>query len=72
MECYKMKKYLTFKETLAQFKADILPGICETEKQYANGVDDIMRREEFNNFTDYLCKAGMISSEQYETWDNPF
>ena len=34
--------------------------------------DAIMRREEWNNFTDSLCKAKLITSKQYDTWTNPF
>jgi hypothetical protein len=35
-------------------------------------VDDAMRRECWNNFTDALCKGKRITPRQYETWDNPF
>ena len=34
--------------------------------------DVIMRREEWNNFTDALRKDRQITSRQYETWANPF
>ena len=34
--------------------------------------DDIAKREFFNNYTDHLCKCGMITAKQYETWSNPF
>lgn len=40
-----------------------------------NGVvrgDVIYTRENWNNFTDYLCKNGKISTKQYDTWTNPF
>jgi polyhydroxyalkanoate synthesis regulator phasin len=29
-------------------------------------------RENWNNFTDDLCKSGEITTKQYETWTNPF
>ena len=29
-------------------------------------------REAWNNFTDSLCKDGLITERQYETWANPF
>jgi len=34
--------------------------------------DVIYTRENWNNFTDYLCKNRKISTKQYETWTNPF
>jgi len=35
-------------------------------------VDAIARREEWNNWTDMLCKDGTITDDQYNNWDNPF
>jgi hypothetical protein len=29
-------------------------------------------RESWNNFTDSLCKDGMITEHQYNTWTHPF
>jgi len=34
--------------------------------------DDIMLREDFNNYTDQLCKEGQVSDYAYNNWDNPF
>ena len=34
--------------------------------------DTVWKREEWNNFTDMLCKEGYITEKQYETWSNPF
>ena len=34
--------------------------------------DTIAKREEWNNFTDALCKEGYISNYQYNNWSNPF
>lgn len=34
--------------------------------------DSIMKREIFNNYTDQLCKDGLISNYQYDSWTNPF
>ena len=34
--------------------------------------DSVAKREYFNNYTDMLCKEGVITSKQYETWSNPF
>ena len=34
--------------------------------------DRIAVCEEWNNFTDVLCKQGQITEKQYDTWSNPF
>jgi hypothetical protein len=34
--------------------------------------DTIAKREEWNNFTDALCKEGYITMNQYNNWSNPF
>lgn len=34
--------------------------------------DTVWKREEWNNFTDALCKEGYISDSQYNNWSNPF
>ena len=34
--------------------------------------DEIYTRENWNNFTDSLCKRGEITDRQYNTWTNPF
>ena len=34
--------------------------------------DVIYTRENWNNYTDSLCKRGEITSRQYNTWTNPF
>lgn len=30
------------------------------------------KRQYFNDYTDMLCKDGMITELQYSTWTNPF
>lgn len=35
-------------------------------------IDYIERREAFNNYTDALCKDGLISDEQYHNMENPY
>lgn len=30
------------------------------------------QREYWNNYTDMLCKDGVISEQQYNNWSNPF
>lgn len=34
--------------------------------------DKVALREAWNNYTDSLCKDGLITERQYETWTNPF
>lgn len=34
--------------------------------------DVMAKREYFNNYTDRLCKYGMITNHQYNIWSNPF
>ena len=34
--------------------------------------DKIWQRTAWNDFTDSLCKDGMISNYQYDSWTNPF
>lgn len=34
--------------------------------------DVVATREAWNNYTDMLCKHGYITTQQYETWSNPF
>lgn len=59
-------------QALAEFREFHLPEIRKIEQANGNGVDEIMRREEWNNYTDMLCKDRRITSRQYETWSNPF
>lgn len=55
---------MTKREALDQFKELYLPLIPKD--------DIVMKCEEWNNYTDGLCKDGLITMRQYETWDNPF
>ena len=34
-------------------------------------INKLMRREEWDNWTDALCKQGEISDWQYENWSQP-
>jgi len=62
---------MTKREALNEWKAYRLPAILWAEAQYGNGIDRPMRREDWNNYTDALCKAGAITPRQYETWTHP-
>jgi hypothetical protein len=63
---------MTKVQALAEFREFYLREIRKIEQANGNGVDEIMRREEWNNYTDALCKDRRITSRQYETWSNPF
>ena len=66
MEEEKMNK----QAAVETFKRDILPSIhAQYEKD--GRTDYPARREAWNDFTDYLCKDGKITSRQYATWLHP-
>jgi len=62
---------MTKKQALQIWRSEILPGIRAVEKEQRGGIDYPMRREEWNNWTDSLCKDGQITLHQYETWIHP-
>jgi Na+-transporting NADH:ubiquinone oxidoreductase subunit NqrF len=33
--------------------------------------DDAMKSEDWNNYTNMLCKNGVITEKQYNSWDSP-
>tara|TARA_R100000773_G_scaffold1706_1_gene2421 strand:+ start:257 stop:439 length:183 start_codon:yes stop_codon:yes gene_type:complete len=45
--------------------------LYKTFTNYRKG-DVTAKRTEWNNFTDALCKGGVITLKQYENWNNPF
>lgn len=59
---------MTKKEALEEFKNDILPAVI---KRYGK-TDKVAITEEWNNYTDFLCKDRRITMKQYETWCHPF
>ena len=61
---------MTFAQACEYFTDTILPLIQEQFEQ--DGIPDIPARcEEWNNWTDALCKDGEISDWQYENWGHP-
>ena len=34
--------------------------------------DIVATRENWNNYTDFLCRDGQITMKKYESWSNPF
>ena len=57
-------------------KAEAVKNFKDIWKQETKGsrfyYDTIAKREAFNNYTDRLCKEGVITKKQYENWDQPF
>ena len=55
-------------------KAEALKKFRELYKTLPTALrgDAIAKREDWNNYTDSLCKEGLITLNQYENWDQPF
>jgi len=63
------KKPMTKAEAIKLFR--FIYKIKAIENGYRRG-DEIAKRTEWNDYTDALCKDGLITSKQYDTWDSPF
>ncbi len=59
-------KKMTKAEALRDFKI-----LYKTFTNYRKG-DLIAKRTEWNDFTDALCKQGLITTNQYINWRQPF
>jgi hypothetical protein len=57
---------MTKKEALKAFRV-----LYKTFTNYRPG-DTIAKRTEWNDFTDHLCKQGLITTNQYINWHQPF
>lgn len=57
-------------DAVADFKENVMPGVREAYEKDGR-PDFIARSEAWNNFTDALCKDGLITMHQYETWTHP-
>ena len=55
-------------------KVQILREFKDVVKGYAPEMrkDAPMMREAWNNYTDSLCKDGIITESQYNNWTSPF
>ena len=62
-------KPMTKAEALKLFR--FIYKIKAIEDAYRRG-DVVAKRTEWNDYTDALCKDGLITSKQYDTWDQPF
>ena len=59
----------TKKEVVAQFR-ELWAETVSLEPHWRG--DSIAKRTAFNDYTDSLCKDGIITTYQYENWSNPF
>ena len=59
-------KKLTKAEALKDFRL-----LYKTFTNYRKG-DVVAKRTEWNDYTDALCKEGLITLKQYENWGQPF
>ena len=59
---------MLWQDAVDEFTNYILPMV----PTHSDGtIDTIASSEEWNNWTDSLCKAGRISDWQYENWSHP-
>ena len=61
---------MTKREAVREYRAKVLPWV-RAQYESDRTIDAPARREAWNNFTDYLCKEGRITSKQYNTWGHP-
>ena len=57
-------------DAVTQFNENILPLVIEQFEQDGQ-FDECARSEAWNDWTDSLCKNGIISDWQYENWTHP-
>jgi hypothetical protein len=70
-----INKPILWKEAEGMFISDHLPSLILQEAEWQGGkwqhVDEPLRSEAWNNWTDSLCKNHQISDWQYENWSHP-
>ena len=67
-------KHLTKEKTMPKkmTKAEAIRDFRLLFKTFGKRGDATAKREDWNNYTDALCKEGLITLEQYESWGQPF
>ena len=61
---------MTTREVHADWREYVLPEIRAVHE--ADGIEDnVARCESFNNYTDFLCKDGRITNQQYANMSHP-
>ena len=63
---------LTKKAALTVFKEEMALAKSASGGWNYGEKDSIAKREAWNVYTDSLCKDGIITEHQYNTWANPF
>ena len=63
------KKPMTKAEAIKLFR--FIYKIKAIENGYRRG-DEVAKRTEWNDYTDALCKDGLITTNQYVNWHQPF
>tara|TARA_Y100001938_G_C8036490_1_gene403630 strand:+ start:424 stop:618 length:195 start_codon:yes stop_codon:yes gene_type:complete len=64
-----MTRYYTKQQVLQQFRYNWKVATMQNPRLKG---DVVAKREDWNNFTDMLCKCNEISMNQYNNWTNPF
>ncbi len=59
---------LTKAEALQIFKDQL----TENKARHAGKVDRVALCESWHNYVDSLCKDGLLTEKQADTWTNPF
>ena len=62
---------MLWQQAVDQFTNEILPGLRVIEATQSGNIDYPLRREEWSNWVDSLCKDGQISDWQQNNWDHP-
>lgn len=62
---------MTKKQAEEQFREHHVPAILQIEKESGGGMDEPRRAQDWNDYTDALCKGGQITSAQYSNWHHP-
>jgi len=70
-----LHRVITREQAIERFKEYVLPSVIKDELDRGiDGVyriDEVMRSEAWNDFTDALCKGHEISDWQYMNWSTP-
>jgi len=67
-----MVKAMTKAMVLANFKRDVYPVVVQVYGTPFKPSGRVEMRLEWGTYTDSLCRDGLITMKQYETWVNPF
>ena len=61
---------MTKAQAVRMFKEVYMPTIRKHEQEYSR-KDHLLRVQEWNSFTDMLCKDEQITKRQYNNWSVP-